>query len=111
MLTVHHLEKSRSHRILWLLEELGVPYEVRHYRRDPQTSLAPPELLKIHPLGKSPVVTDGDLTLAESGAIVEYLVEKYGAAPQSFLIVPIVGAFLIDFSNSLVITAFANWLR
>ena len=78
MITVHHLENSRSQRILWLLEELGLPYEIRHYKRDPGTSLAPPELLRVHPLGKSPVVTDGDLTLAESGAIVEYLVEKYG---------------------------------
>ena len=78
MITVHHLENSRSHRILWLLEELGVPYEVRPYKRDPKTSLAPPELLQVHPLGKSPVITDGGLTLAESGAIVEYLVERYG---------------------------------
>ena len=78
MLAVHHLSNSRSQRILWLLEELGVPYEVRRYERDPKTDLAPPELLQVHPLGKSPVVTDGDLTLAESGAIVEYLVERYG---------------------------------
>jgi glutathione S-transferase len=78
MLTVHHLENSRSHRILWLLEELGLPYEIRRYARDPKTSLAPPELLQVHPLGKSPVVTDGELTLAESGAIVEYLVERHG---------------------------------
>jgi glutathione S-transferase len=78
MVTVHHLENSRSQRILWLLEELGLAYEIRRYKRDPKTSLAPPELLKVHPLGKSPVITDGDLTLAESGAIVEYLVERYG---------------------------------
>ena len=78
MITVHHLNQSRSHRIVWLLEELGVPYEVRHYQRDAATKLAPPELLKIHPLGKSPVITDGDLTIAESGAIIEYLVERYG---------------------------------
>jgi glutathione S-transferase len=77
VITVHHLNNSRSQRILWLLEELGVPYEIRRYQRDPKTSLAPPELLRVHPLGKSPVVTDGELTLAESGAIVEYLVEKY----------------------------------
>ena len=70
MLTVHHLENSRSQRILWLLEELGVDYEIRHYKRDAQTKLAPPELLAIHPLGKAPVVTDADNTLAESGAIV-----------------------------------------
>jgi len=78
MITVHHLENSRSHRIVWLLEELGVPYEIKRYARDPKTSLAPPELLAVHPLGKSPVITDGDLTIAESGAIVEYLVERYG---------------------------------
>lgn len=78
MITLHHLENSRSHRILWLLEELHVPYEVRRYARDPKTSLAPPELLRVHPLGKSPVITEGDLTLAESGAIVEYLVERHG---------------------------------
>ena len=78
MITVHHLENSRSQRILWLLEELGVPYEIKHYKRDPKTSLAPPELLKVHPLGKSPVITDGDLTIAESGAIIEYLIERYG---------------------------------
>jgi glutathione S-transferase len=77
VITVHHLNNSRSQRILWLLEELGVPYEIRRYQRDPKTSLAPPELLRVHPLGKSPVVTDGDFTLAESGAIIEYLVDKY----------------------------------
>jgi len=70
MIIVHHLENSRSHRIVWLLEELGVPYEIKRYARDPKTSLAPPELLAVHPLGKSPVITDGDLTIAESGAIV-----------------------------------------
>ncbi|VVD67245.1 glutathione S-transferase [Pandoraea fibrosis] len=78
MLTVHHLNNSRSQRVLWLLEELGVPYELRRYERDPKTMLAPPELRQVHPLGKSPVVTDGELTLAESGAIIEYLVERYG---------------------------------
>src|SRR5436190_4433183 len=78
MITLHHLNNSRSQRILWLLEELGLPYEIKHYQRDPKTSLAPPDLLRIHPLGKSPVITDGDLTIAESGAIVEYLVERYG---------------------------------
>jgi len=78
MLVVHHLNNSRSQRVLWLLEELGVPYEVRFYQRDPQTMLAPPELMKVHPLGKSPVITDGPVTLAESGAILEYLVERYG---------------------------------
>ena len=79
MLTLHHLETSRSHRILWLLEELGVPRELRRYQRDPATRLAPPELKKIHPLGKSPVLTDGELVVAESGAILEYLAECYGA--------------------------------
>ena len=77
MLTIHHLENSRSQRILWLLEELGVDYDIKRYKRDKNTSLAPPELLAIHPLGKSPVITDGGLTVAESGAIVEYLVNKY----------------------------------
>ncbi|MDP2134108.1 MAG: glutathione S-transferase [Sulfuritalea sp.] len=76
--TVHHLETSRSQRVLWLLEELGVPYEIVLYRRDPKTRLAPPELKAVHPLGKSPVITDGELTIAESGAILEYLVERYG---------------------------------
>jgi glutathione S-transferase len=78
MVVVHHLENSRSQRVLWLLEELGVPYEVKRYERDPKTMLAPPALKAVHPLGKSPVVTDGGLTVAESGAIVEYLVERYG---------------------------------
>lgn len=78
MITVHHLNDSRSQRILWLLEELEIPYAIKKYQRDPATLLAPPELLQIHPLGKSPVITDGDRTLAESGAIIEYLVERYG---------------------------------
>jgi glutathione S-transferase len=78
MITVHHLNNSRSQRILWLLEELGLEYDVRRYQRDPKTMLAPPELRQVHPLGKSPVITDGDFTLAESGAIIEYLVGRYG---------------------------------
>ena len=78
MITVHHLNNSRSQRVLWLLEELGLPYEIKKYQRDAKTMLAPPELLKVHPLGKSPVITDDDLTVAETGAIVEYLVERYG---------------------------------
>ncbi|HEY4243600.1 MAG TPA: glutathione S-transferase [Kofleriaceae bacterium] len=78
MITVHHLDHSRSQRVLWMLEELGVPYEIVKYQRDPKTMLAPPELEKIHPLGKSPVIVDGGATLAESGAILEYLVETYG---------------------------------
>lgn len=77
MIIVHHLENSRSQRILWFLEELGVPYRVQRYARDKTTLLAPPELKKIHPLGKSPVIVDGDLALAESGAIIEYLQEVY----------------------------------
>lgn len=79
MLTVHHLNNSRSQRVLWLLEELGVPYEIKRYQRDRKTMLAPPELRAIHPLGKSPVVVDEGLTLAESGAIIDYLVNRYGA--------------------------------
>jgi glutathione S-transferase len=78
MITVHHLNQSRSQRVLWLLEELGLDYTVKRYERDPKTMLAPPSLRAVHPLGKSPVVTDGDLVLAESGAIVEYFVERYG---------------------------------
>lgn len=77
MLTLHHLENSRSQRVLWLLEELGVDYELRRYKRDPKSSLAPRELENVHPLGKSPVITDDGLTIAESGAIIEYLVGKY----------------------------------
>ena len=85
-ITVHHLNDSRSQRILWLLEELGIEYEVERYERDPKTMLAPASLKKVHPLGKSPVITDEELTLAESGAIVEYLVDRYGngrLAPKS----------------------------
>ena len=78
MITLHHLATSRSQRILWLLEELQLPYELKVYARDKATRLAPPELKKIHPLGKSPVLTDGAEVLAESGAIIEYLVETYG---------------------------------
>lgn len=79
MLTVHHLETSRSHRVLWLLEELGVPYTLKRYARDRRTKLAPPELKAVHPLGKSPVVTDDGETIAESGAILEFLAEKYAS--------------------------------
>jgi len=78
MITVHHLNNSRSQRVLWLLEELGLAYEVIRYERDPRTMRAPLSLRQVHPLGKSPVITDDGLTLAESGAIVEYLVETYG---------------------------------
>ena len=78
MIVVHHLNESRSQRILWLLEELGAPYEIVRYQRNAQTRLAPPELEAIHPLGKSPVVEDGAVMIAESGAIVEYLCDAYG---------------------------------
>jgi glutathione S-transferase len=78
MLTVHHLNNSRSQRVLWLLEELGVPYDIRHHQRDPKTMLAPKELLQVHPLGKSPVIVDGDVTVAETGAIVEYILDQHG---------------------------------
>lgn len=79
MLTVHHLNNSRSQRVLWLLEELGTPYEIKPYQRDPQTMLAPPELKAVHPLGKSPVITVDGGVLAETGAIVDYIVARYGA--------------------------------
>lgn len=78
MIVVHHLNDSRSQRILWLLEELGLPYEVRRYARDPATRLAPPELTAVHPLGKSPVITDGERTVHESGAIIDYLIRHHG---------------------------------
>lgn len=78
MITVHHLNNSRSQRILWLLEELGVAYEIKRYQRDPETMLAPPQLRAVHPMGKSPVITDGAHTVAESGAIIEYLLDGYG---------------------------------
>lgn len=78
MITVHHLNNSRSQRILWLLEELGLTYEVKRYERDKSSMRAPASLRAVHPLGRSPVITDGDLTVAESGAIIEYLLERYG---------------------------------
>jgi glutathione S-transferase len=78
LITVHHLEDSRSLRVLWLLEELGLDYEVRRYKRDPVTRLGPPELRSIHPLGKSPIIVDDGATMAETGAIVEYLIDRYG---------------------------------
>ena len=86
MLTVHHLENSRSIRILWMLEELGVPYELKLYARDRQTNLAPNEYRKLHPVGKAPILTDGDLVLAETGAIVEYLLDTH---PDSGLRPPV----------------------
>jgi glutathione S-transferase len=78
MLTLHHLNDSRSQRILWLLEELGTPHEIKRYQRDAQTRLAPPELKAVHPLGKSPIIVDGDVRIAESGAIVDYIIRRYG---------------------------------
>ncbi len=88
MIVVHHLNDSRSQRILWLLEELGLPYEIKPYQRDAQTRLAPAELKKVHPLGKSPVITDGNRTIIESGAIIDYLIRRHGKgrlqpAPES----------------------------
>jgi glutathione S-transferase len=88
VITVHHLNESRSQRILWLLEELQVPYEIRQYWRDPRTTLAPPELKAVHPLGKSPVITDDGVVVAESGAIIDYIIRRHGGGrlqpdPQS----------------------------
>ncbi|MET1027972.1 MAG: glutathione S-transferase [Dongiaceae bacterium] len=82
-ITIHHLENSRSQRVIWLLEELGIPYLVKRYERDPKTGMAPPELKEIHPLGKSPVIQNGDVTVAETGAIIDYLVSMaYGKLGQ-----------------------------
>jgi glutathione S-transferase len=91
MITVHHLDNSRSQRTLWLLEELGLDYRVERYRRDPQTMLAPPELRRIHPLGKSPILVDDDLTVAESGAIIEYLLDRYDAKQSAGALRPATG--------------------
>jgi len=77
MILVHHLNNSRSQRVLWLLEELGLPYEIKRYERDPATLLGPPELKTVHPLGKSPVLDDGEVRVAETGAIIEYLLDAY----------------------------------
>jgi glutathione S-transferase len=79
MIIVHHLDDSRSQRILWLLEELGLPYEIRQHKRDPKTRLAPPELKQVHPLGKSPVIEDDGRVVAESGAIIDYILRRYGS--------------------------------
>ncbi len=79
MITLHHLENSRSQRIIWMLEELAVPYEIKRYERDPRTNLGPASLKAVHPLGKSPVITDGEVTMAESGAIIDYLGQKFSA--------------------------------
>ena len=88
MLTLHHLNDSRSQRILWLLEELGTPYEMKKYQRDATTRLAPPELMAVHPLGKSPVITDGNVKIAESGAIVDYLIRRYGQGKDKGQLMP-----------------------
>jgi len=88
MLTLHHLNDSRSQRILWLLEELGTPYEMKKYQRDATTRLAPPELMAVHPLGKSPVITDGNIKIAESGAIVDYLIRRYGQGKDKGQLMP-----------------------
>lgn len=77
MITIHHLNNSRSQRILWLLEELGLDYQIQHYQRDARTMLAPPELMAVHPLGKSPVLSDAENSVAESGAIIEYVLDRY----------------------------------
>ena len=92
MLTLHHLNDSRSQRILWLLEELGLPYEMKCYQRDAKTRLAPPELTAVHPLGKAPVITDGDVKIAESGAVVDYLIRTYGQGNGKPAMMPAVGS-------------------
>src|SRR5438552_18937856 len=100
MLTLHHLNDSRSQRILWLLEELGTPYEMKRYQRDATTRLAPPELTAVHPLGKSPVITDGDITIAESGAIVDYIIRRYGQVKGKQAMMPAVGTPDYDSYNA-----------
>ena len=103
MLTLHHLNDSRSQRILWLLEELGTPYEMKCYQRDAKTRLAPPELEAVHPLGKSPVITDGDVRIAESGAIVDYIIRHYGQGNGKPAMMPAAGS--ADFE------AYLEWLH
>jgi glutathione S-transferase len=83
MITVHHLGMSQSERVVWLCEELGIPYDLKRYDRDPTTRLAPPQYRALHPMGIAPVITDGDVVLAESGAILEYLIERYGGGRLS----------------------------
>ena len=102
MLTIHHLGKSQSERIIWLCEELGLPYQLIRYDRDPVTILAPPELKKIHPLGAAPVITDGELVLAESGAIIEYIIAKHGGGRLAL------GPTHADFAQYLYWFHFAN---
>ena len=103
MIVVHHLNDSRSQRVLWLLEELGVPYEIRHYARNATTRLAPPELLAVHPLGKSPVIEDGAQKVIESGAIIDYLIRHYGGGPGAAQLQPQPGT--ADFE------AYQQWLH
>jgi glutathione S-transferase len=103
MLTLHHLNDSRSQRILWLLEELGAPYELKRYQRDAKTRLAPPELEAVHPLGKSPVIVDGDVRVAESGAIVDYLIRRYGQENGKPAMMPA--------PNSAEYEAYQEWLH
>jgi glutathione S-transferase len=103
MLTLHHLNDSRSQRILWLLEELGAPYELKRYQRDARTRWAPPELEAVHPLGKSPVIVDGDRTIAESGAIVDYIIRHYGQENGKPKMMPAPGS--ADFE------AYQEWLH
>jgi len=91
MIIVHHLNNSRSQRILWLLEELGLAYEIKKYQRDPKTMLAPPALRAVHPLGKSPVISDGETVVAESGAIVDYLIERHGVSAEGAALAPAPG--------------------
>ena len=102
MLTIHHLGKSQSERIIWLCEELELPYALKHYKRDAVTMLAPPELKQLHPLGAAPVITDGDLVLAESGAIVEYIIAKHGGGRLAL------GTAHPDFAQYLYWFHFAN---
>ena len=99
MLTVHHLNNSRSQRILWLLEELDLDYEIKHYRRDPVTNLAPLELEAVHPLGKSPILTDSENTIIESGAIIDYILRRYG------------GGKLVPASGSVEYEQYLQWLH
>jgi glutathione S-transferase len=103
MLTLHHLNDSRSQRILWLLEEIGTPYEVKRYQRNAQTRLAPPELMAVHPLGKSPVIVDGDVRIAESGAIVDYIIRHYGQGNGKPAMMPAPGSAEYE--------AYCEWLH
>ena len=102
MLTIHHLGKSQSERIIWLCEELAIPYELKRYTRDPVTMLSPPELTALHPLGAAPVITEGDLVLAESGAIIEYIIAKHGGGRLAL------GPMHPDFAQYLYWFHFAN---